>query len=182
MDVGAGSGHVGADLHRSGRKRGLDLRFVATDRKLSHLVTGRRWGHVRRAVVAAAEELPFADGAVDGSLSNLLFHHFDPATNRRVVDEMRRISRRSVAVVDLRRCRFLDLAAPLFLRLLRLGDVAYEDGVASVARSYRLDEVAAIVGVRARDLRRCFPGRWSLVIDASGDPGPKAAGRDRPPT
>ena len=58
---------------------------MGCDQKLSHLLYGRRRGHRQLRVVARAEELPFADGAVDWALSSLLLHHFDRAANLRVL-------------------------------------------------------------------------------------------------
>ena len=46
-------------------------------------------------VVADARALPFADRAVDWSLSSLFFHHFGAGDNRRILSEMRRVTPRA---------------------------------------------------------------------------------------
>ncbi len=165
VDVGTGSGQVAADLARAARRRGVEVRVVGVDRKLSHLVFGRRRGHDQLRVVASADALPFADGAADWVVSNLFFHHFGGAANRRIVGEMTRVGRRGAAVVDLRRSR---LAAALFglaARLLRLGPVAADDGRISVLQSWSVADVSRWRPPGADRPKRLFPFRFALVLE-----------------
>lgn len=167
VDVGAGGGHVADDLVAAARRHGRRLTVVGVDAKLSHLLAGRRMGSPQLPVVADAQALPFAAGALTCALSHLFFHHLDDAGNRAVLEEMRRVARQ-VVVVDLRRSRVSRLLVRPCLRLLALSPTAYHDGVASVRGSYRLEEVAAVVeGLPVRELRARFPFRWSLVIEGS---------------
>jgi SAM-dependent methyltransferase len=168
LDVGAGGGHVATDL-RAAAGPARRLVVVGLDAKLSHLLAARRLGSPQLAVVGDAGALPFAAGAFACAFSHLLFHHFDAATNRRIVEEMRRVARRAV-VVDLRRSLVARLLSRLCLRLLRLGPTAYHDGVVSMARSYDLGSVAEVVaGLPVLELRRRFLYRWSLVVAGTAD-------------
>ena len=164
LDLGAGGGHVATDLVRSAARRGRRLVVVGLDSKLAHLLAGRRMGSPQLPVVADATALPFRPGAFACAFSHLFFHHFDAATNRRIVEQMRRTAAR-VVVVDLRRGLLARLLSRLCLRLLRLGETAYHDGVVSMARSYGLASVREVVaGLPVLALRRRFPYRWSLVV------------------
>lgn len=175
LDLGAGGGHVAADLSRLAARRGGRLAVVGLDRKLSHLLAGRRRGSPQLPVVADAAALPFRAGAFACAFSHLFFHHFDVATNRLIVAEMRRVAAR-VVVVDLRQAVVSRLLVRPCLRLLRLGPTAYHDGVVSVARSYDLASVAeAFAGLPGFALRRLFPFRWSFVADGGGE-GPRSPG------
>ncbi|HEV8629825.1 MAG TPA: methyltransferase domain-containing protein [Thermoanaerobaculia bacterium] len=177
LDLGAGGGHVAADLQRDAAARGRSLRVIGVDAKLSHLLAGRRFGSPQRPLVADAMALPLRDSAVACAFSHLFFHHFDAADNRRVLAEMRRVAR-AVVVVDLRHSSLLRWLVRPGLRLLRLGEVAYADGVVSVERSYRLREVAAVVaGMPDATLSVRFPFRWSLVLRGAGAPAGAAAGK-----
>ena len=69
LDLGTGSGLVPSRLAAVAARSGVELRTVGCDRKLSHLLHGRRRGHRQQRVVASVEALPFADGAFDWSLS-----------------------------------------------------------------------------------------------------------------
>ena len=169
LDLGTGSGLVPARLARRARRLGVELLAVGCDRKLSHLLYGRRRGHRQLRVVARADQLPFADGALDWSLSTLLLHHFDAAGNLEVLAEMRRVARAAAVVVDLRRSR---LAAFLFRPLaaaLGMGPVATYDGLVSLAQAWTPAEVARLVeGLPVVEIERRFPFRLSLVIEAAG--------------
>lgn len=166
IDLGTGSGQVPSALERSVRRRGVHLQVVGVDRKLSHLLFGRRRGHAQLRVAAEAAHLPFRDGAVDWSVSNLFFHHFGPDDNRRILAEMRRVASRGAVVVDLRESRIAGLLIRPLLWLLRAGYVARYDGRVSVAEAWRLDEVRQLVSDQPMAvLRRRFPFRFSLVLN-----------------
>jgi SAM-dependent methyltransferase len=168
LDLGAGGGHVATDLERDAGRDGRAVRVVGVDSKLSHLLAGRRFGSPQHPVVADAAALPIRDGALACAFSHLFFHHFDVAGNRRVLDEMRRVAERAV-IVDLRRSPILAALVRPGLRLLGLSDVAYEDGVVSVARSYDLAAISAVVdGMPVLRLERRVPFRWALVLRGDG--------------
>ena len=164
LDLGAGGGHIGADLVRDAAREGRTIKVVGVDAKLAHLLAGRRFGSPQLPLVADAAALPLRDGTVGCGFSHLFFHHFDAAQNRRVLAEMCRVAK-SVVVVDLRRGRLLRALVRPGLRLLALGDVAYDDGVTSVERSYSLAELEhAIDGLPVVERRPSFPFRWALVL------------------
>jgi SAM-dependent methyltransferase len=164
LDLGAGGGHVAADLVRDASRGGASLRVIGVDRKLAHLLAGRRFGSPQLPLVADAAALPICDGALDCAFSHLFFHHFGSAANRRVLAEMRRVAA-AVVVVDLGRSRPLSWLVRPGLLLLGLGEVAYHDGVLSAERSYSLAEVEAVLdGLPVVELARRFPFRFSFVL------------------
>ncbi len=172
LDLGTGSGQVPAAIAAAAARRGVELRCTGCDRKLSHLVFGRRRGHRQLRVVAAAEALPFADRSFDWSLSTLLLHHFDAGGNRRVLAEMRRVARRGAVVIDLRRSRPAIALFELLALLLRLGPVAYYDGQVSLRQAWTAREIERFGdGLPVVELRRRFPFRLSLVIAPDRVPG-----------
>lgn len=165
LDLGTGSGLVSARLSTSAARAGVTLRSVGCDQKLSHLLYGQRRGHRQLRVVGRAEQLPFADGVFDWSLSSLLLHHFDRATNLRVLAEMRRVVRTGAVVLDLRRSRLAPLLFRLLAALLRLGPVAHHDGLLSLEQAWSAADVRQLAaGLPVVELRRRFPFRFSLVI------------------
>jgi SAM-dependent methyltransferase len=180
VDLGTGSGDVARHLARAAAARGRRVTVVGIDRKLGHLLAGRRRereerrrgggagvaGAVRQlCVVADARALPFADGAADWTLSTLFFHHFEAADNRRILAEMRRAARRAAVVVDLRRSRLGAAVGRLLIPLTGAGWVTRHDGRVSLGRSWPLDRVRELVaGQPVEELRRRFPFRFSLVL------------------
>lgn len=167
IDVGSGSGEVPEALVRRARRQGRHLRAIATDRKLGHLLRGRRLGLSSAQVVAEATALPFRESAVDLALSNLLFHHFDGPTNLQVLAEMRRVARSGAIVVDLRPSRFANVLFRLAARALRFSSVAYVDGCTSLRRAWAVHEVKDLTAdLPVVELRRRAPFRWTLVVDS----------------
>jgi SAM-dependent methyltransferase len=186
LDIGTGSGDVVQALADKARAQGVELQVVGLDSKLRHLLSGRRAhpgqpdpGHFR--VVASADALPFADGAVDWSLSTLFFHHFGSATNRRILAEMRRVASAGAAVVDLRASRWLRRLIGIGLRLGGAGPVATTDGHLSAASAWSPAQVRALIDDSQAivELRHRFPFRFSLILrpaNRSGSvPGPTDA-------
>ena len=168
IDLGAGTGQVSRRLREAARRRGVELEVIGVDRKLSHLLAGRRRCPGRSSVVACASSLPFRSGSADWVFSHLLFHHFAQSTNRRILAEMDRVSRRASVVVDLRRSWFGRALANLLLPLMGLGSVALYDGKLSVEQAWDLEEIRPLVDEsRIDELRPRFPVRFSLVLRSS---------------
>lgn len=162
LDIGAGDGDLSCRvLRRSPRGTCLAL----CDRQLAHLLRARQRRRGRWHVVADARALPFRDGGFSGCVSHLVWHHFDDEGNRACLDEMHRVARDGVLVVDLRPSALARRFFPLVARLLRLDPVSWEDGVISLAAAWPLERVRKVLPAGARyRLRRRFPFRWSLVV------------------
>lgn len=170
LDVGTGTGQIATALARSARRRGISVRVIGADRKLSHLLSGRRRGRLQLAVVASADALPFRRSAIDWVCSNLLLHHFDRSENLVILGEMQRVARRGVAIVDLRHSRWARILFRLTAPLLGLKHVASHDGRLSTDQAWSLSEVVALTdGLDVVEVRRRFPFRFSLVLAATED-------------
>jgi len=167
LDVGTGTGQVSAKIARAVRRRGGQMIVVGVDRKLEHLLVGRRRGNPQHRVVAAAEALPFGNRSFDWSVSTLFLHHFLAEESRRILLEMRRVVSVGAAVVDLRRSRLTGLLLRLLFPLLRVGPVARHDGYVSAEQAWTIREVEELVDERlVVELRRRFPFRFSLILRA----------------
>ena len=168
FDLGTGSGLATARLAKAARRHGIALRVVGVDRKLTHLVLGKRAGIAQWRVVADAKALPFRSGSGDWTLSTLFWHHFDRPTNRAVLEESLRVARLGAMVVDLRRSRLAALLARVLLPCAGAGAIAREDGYLSLARAWRLAAIAATTsGLHVEELRRRFPFRFSLIVTSA---------------
>ena len=178
LDLGTGSGLIPEVLGAAAARAGLGLLVVGCDRKLSHLLYGRRRGRRQLRVVASADRLPFVDGAFDWSLSTLLLHHFDRTANLQVLAEMRRVARAGAVVVDLCRSRLArTLFRPLAV-LLGMGPVALYDGLVSLEQAWSLAEVGRLAAdLPVVELERRFPFRFSLVLEPALRAGARARRR-----
>ncbi len=148
LDVGAGSGGVARDLAAGLARRGNLATVIALDLQWRHLAAGRAWSDGHPPLPSAAANvfsLPFPARAVDWIVSTLLFHHFSPEQNVRLLQELGRVAKRGILVLDLRRHR-----VPLFFlwlagRVVFKTRVSVQDGVASIRQAYTLQEARAIV-------------------------------------
>lgn len=162
LDIGAGSGDLSSRIVRRLPRDGV---LALCDRQLAHLLLARQRRQGRWQVVADARALPFRDDGFSGCVSHLVWHHFDDEGNRACLDEMRRVARDGVLVVDLRPSTLARRFFPLVARLLRLDPFTWEDGVISLAAAWPLERVRKVLPAGARyRLRRRFPFRWSLVV------------------
>ena len=131
LDIGAASG----DMNRAIRKHFPGARTTSLDYNLSHMAKADP-----PQVVADAFALPFKDGSFDVAFCSLFLHHFEDEEVVRLLAEMRRVSRRGVAVVDLHR-HFIPynfLAATRWL--FGWDPVTVHDGAASVAAAFTTTE------------------------------------------
>jgi SAM-dependent methyltransferase len=169
LDVGAGAGEVSRRLAGRLTTRGLRPRVVALDLQWRHLAYGRRRSAGPRwAVTGDTFSLPFPDGAVDWAVSTLVFHHFAPEENVRILRELSRVARRGIAVLDVRRHPVALLAVSLAGRLFFRTRVSLLDGMASVRQAYTADEAEriAVEALPGASVRRVFP--YALLISAAG--------------
>lgn len=167
LDVGCGSGDVTAFL--AARVPG-SLFAVGLDVKALHL---RGAPAVVRRVVADVRRLPFPERAFDVVTASLFLHHFDDVELPALLTELARLARRALVVNDLRRAlvpwAFGRLAFPLLFR----SRVSVDDGLLSIRRGFREDELRrafAAAGLRRVEIRRHFPYRLLAVALPPGRP------------
>lgn len=167
LDIGAGGGHGPMALVRAAARRGVELRVVSLDRKLNHLLTGRSRGGVGLAVVADAGALPFSEGSIDWAISTLFFHHLDARAKRQTIEAMVQAAREAVVIVDLRPSVWADRLVRVLFPLLGFSRISIDDGLMSIRQSWEIDRWREILdGLQVLELRRRFPTRVTLVVDA----------------
>jgi len=164
LDVGCGSGDVPAFL--LARLPG-PLLAVGVDVKTLHLRAAPR---VVRRVVADVRRLPFPDGSFDVVTASLFLHHFDEEDLPEILAGLHRLARRALVVNDLHRARVPYLFGRVAFPLLFRSRVSVEDGLLSIRRGFRPDELRAAfarAGLPAVTVRRHFPYR--LLAVAAGE-------------
>jgi ubiquinone/menaquinone biosynthesis C-methylase UbiE len=168
LDVGAGSGELLRTIARfSNRKKrqaqlfGLELnaRSARAIAEESKNFTGIE------AVRGDAFDLPFADDAFDYAICSLFTHHFADEYIVRVLEEMSRVARRRIFVIDLHRHRVAYFFYQIFCAAFRISPLVREDGSLSILRSFQPDELEHLG--RAANLANCsveriFPFRLVL--------------------
>jgi ubiquinone/menaquinone biosynthesis C-methylase UbiE len=163
LEVAAGTGEVPETVRRCLARRGVTLEVTLLDRARSHLPPGNH------SVVGDALGLPFGDGAFDVVSCSLFTHHLDAKQLARFLREGLRVSRRALLINDLVR-------HPVHLALVYASfpimrcRVAWLDGLTSVRRSYRPEEIreaisAAFAGEKVRvEISRNYLFRMGVIV------------------
>ncbi|MBW8771926.1 MAG: methyltransferase domain-containing protein [Gemmatimonadetes bacterium] len=161
LDIGTGAGDIPAAARRWGRRRGLAIRTLGLERL-------RPAARLARSVdlpvtLGCLTALPLRDRSVDLVVVSQVLHHLDAETATRLLGDAGRLARRGVVIADLLRSR---TAAALFgvaARALGFDRHTRADGVTSVARGYRVDELAALAA--AAGVPASVTGRlgWRVV-------------------
>ena len=163
LDVGCGSADLPAEVvARSGGR----VVAVGVDLKLLHLQQAP--ARVRRAV-ADVRALPFAPHSFDVVTVSLFLHHFDGPDVAEVLARLFRLARKALVVNDLHRALVPWIFARAVFPFAFESRVSVEDGLLSIRRAFRPQELrrafaeAAIPHVR---IDRRFPYRLVAVAEA----------------
>jgi len=175
LDVGTGAADLPLELLALGRRLGRPLVITAIDRNpyVASIAAAAVAGSATiRVVCADAQRLPFGPRSFDVVTASLFLHHFDEGAATRLLAAFRGLARRAVIINDLRRhvvpWAFIAAAA----RLLRRGATYVHDAPLSVRRGFtphELERAARAAGARATRVRRRWPYRLVLEIDATSD-------------
>jgi SAM-dependent methyltransferase len=163
LDVGCGSGDVPAFLHE--RLPGHPA-AVGLDVKALHLTAVPA---TVRPVVGDVRRLPFADGSFDVVTASLFLHHFDAPELPGLLTGLHRLARRALVVNDLHRALVPWLFGRAAFPLLFRSRVSVEDGLLSIRRGFRPDELRAAfaaAGIALVSIRRSWPYRLLAVAPA----------------
>jgi ubiquinone/menaquinone biosynthesis C-methylase UbiE len=164
LDVGCGSGDVPAFLHE--RLPGHPS-AVGLDVKRLHLTAVPA---SVRPVVADVRKLPFPDACFDVVTASLFLHHFDAPELPALLAGLHRLARRALVVNDLHRALVPWLFGRAAFPLLFRSRVSVEDGLLSIRRGFRPDELRAAfaaAGLRRLEIRRSWPYRLLAIAPAS---------------
>ena len=173
LDVGAGSGELlrviaewAMETKRAARLVGLEL----NERSAREIVAGSEQYSQISSVRGDAFRVPFRDRQFDYVICSLFTHHFRDPQVVNLLQEMLRVARQKIFVIDLHRnvvaYTFFTTIAKLFLhnRLIR------EDGALSILRSFTPDEFRTL-GDKARlknvTVEEHFPSRLVLSAEAA---------------
>ena len=170
LDVGCGSGEllrvIAEFARRTGRRAdltGVDLNSISTTTTRDASLNFPEIA----AVQADAFQLPFADGAFDYAISSLFFHHLTDAHIPVVLNEMSRVARRGVFVIDLHRHPVAYAAYKLFCTVFRISRLVRHDGSLSILKGFKgaeLKRLSQSAQLRKTKVRRVFPFRLVLQV------------------
>ncbi len=173
LDVGAGSGELLRTIAKFARKQnrkanlsGLELNARSA---AAILEESKNFAEIR-AVRGDALNLPFADNSFDYAICSLFTHHFTDENIVQILDEMTRISRRKIFVIDLHRHRVAYFFYTTLGKIFLHGSLVRQDGALSILRSFKLSELEKLghkASLTKISVTRHFPFR--LVLQAKAN-------------
>ncbi|CAN5726776.1 hypothetical protein BH20ACI3_BH20ACI3_12790 [soil metagenome] len=188
LDVAAGSGEllrVTAGWARRNKRTGSFTALELNARSAKAVLEESSGLSEIVSIRGDALRLPFAAGSFDYSICSLFTHHLDDREVVLALQELNRVSRQRIFIIDLHRhpiaYYFYRTVGRLFLhnRLIR------EDGALSILRSFKPQELfnlASQAGLDDVRIERRFPYR--LVLSARADwidPSSARWGKSNPP-
>lgn len=145
LDVGFGGGDIPRCLAAWARRDGLDVAVTAID------PDPRAAAYVRRAPTGPVEfrqatstDLVAEGRTFDVVVSNHLLHHLDPVALQRLLADSELLAGRLTLHNDLRRSALAYRAYGVLTRPLAGASFLHADGLLSIRRSYRPDELVDV--------------------------------------
>ena len=168
LDVGAGSGELLRTIAKFARQPNRQSKLFGLElnaRSAEAIVEESENFAGIFAVRGDALNLPFADNAFDYTICSLFTHHFTDANVVRILEEMSRVSRRKIFVVDLHRHRGAYFFYKIFCAGFQISRLVREDGSLSILRSFKPNELENFgrkASVDEISVKRYFPFRLVL--------------------
>jgi len=163
LDVGAGSGTLLTYL--KDKLDGIELHSIGLEMSPESARGIAASGH--SSVQGNALSLPFADNSIDYVFCTLFLHHLIDSAAVSLIQEMRRVARRKLLVIDLERSAFSYILFRLLGKVL-LQQFTRDDGSLSIKRAFTLDEMQKLAqrsGLERFKVERSAIGRLILTAD-----------------
>ncbi len=169
LDVATGSAYIPAAIARWARGHKLQAQITASDLSEHALAAARatcaNFPEIRLEQQNALA-LTHPDQSFDLVLCQGALHHFAPDQAVVLLQELARVARRAVIVIDLQRNAPFYLGAWLFLHLITRNPVTRHDGLVSIRRAYTPEEVRALAeqaGLRPVSIQTWRHFRQTLI-------------------
>jgi 2-polyprenyl-3-methyl-5-hydroxy-6-metoxy-1,4-benzoquinol methylase len=147
LDLGCGGGDVIERLARLARRDGFDVEWLGVDPDpRAHAAASVRAGRDIAFRCTDSTTLRAEGDAFDVVLSNHVLHHLDADELRRFADDSLALSRGPVLHGDIRRGRGAYALYGVGITPLAPGTFLRTDGLRSIRRSYRPEELAHALG------------------------------------
>jgi ubiquinone/menaquinone biosynthesis C-methylase UbiE len=174
LDIGAGSGEllrVAATWARQTNRRVRAVGLELNERMAESIIEESDRFDEISAVRGDALNLPFADAEFDYVICSLFTHHLLDEQVVQVLNEMSRVARRRIFVIDLHRHPVAYLLYTTLGKIVLHNRLLRHDGALSILRSFKRDELLALAqraGLRDVSIERHFPYRLVLSAGARG--------------
>ncbi len=143
LDIGAGSGELLKAANEWFATRRTFLVGAEMNHAAAAAIADRNSEFGVVSILSDGTRLPFGDGSFDVVMCSLLLHHLTDQQAESLIFEMRRVAKRRFIIIDLHRDPLPYYLYRIFARLF-LQKLTVEDGLLSIRRSFRADELRAL--------------------------------------
>ena len=171
LDVGCGSGELLRMIGEFAAKAGRDASLIGLDLNPISTEITKVWSKGVApidSIQGDAFQLPFSDNSFDYAISSLFFHHLTDEQIIEVLNEMSRVARRGLVVIDLHRDPVAFVGYKIFCFVFRISRLVREDGSLSIRKGFwreELRELAVSAGFAVGDVVKVSPGRVVLQVN-----------------
>lgn len=166
LDIGSGGGDVLARLARLAARDGLEVQWTGADPDPRALEVAR--GRMAPGVTfeaADAEELVRRGERFDVVISNHVLHHLESTELQRFTEASAHLATKKVWHGDIARGRLAYTLFSVGILPLAPGTFLRTDGLRSIRRSYRREELSAVLGPPWRVTQ---PAPFRLIAESPG--------------
>lgn len=168
LDIGCGGGDIIKLIDRLAKKDGIELQItgIEPDERAIQFLSDQTWPSNISFIKASSNDLVEEDRSFDIVISNHLVHHLKQHELKMICKHAEKLSSKKVIFNDIERsdigyASFKAAATPLFRN-----SFIVEDGLTSIKRSFRKDELQQALP-NGWEVQRQFPFRLLAIYDAS---------------
>jgi 2-polyprenyl-3-methyl-5-hydroxy-6-metoxy-1,4-benzoquinol methylase len=168
LDIGCGGGDIIKLIDRLAKKDGIKIQItgIEPDKRAIQFLSDQTWPSNISFIKASSNDLVEEDRSFDIVISNHLVHHLKQHELKMICKHAEKLSSKKVIFNDIERsdigyASFKVAATPLFRN-----SFIVEDGLTSIKRSFRKDELQQALP-NGWEVQRQFLYRLLAIYDAS---------------
>ncbi len=170
LDVGCGNGSVLKEVAQLGRKRGIKMQLKGIDANEHAIEIARRNCKDYPEISFEAQDVfseEFVQESTDVLLCTLTLHHFKDEEIRRLLQVFVQKSSMGIVINDLKRSKLAYRLFQLFCAAFIHNDIAREDGLVSIKRSFRKKDLLSYgkgLDVRKQEIHEKWAFRYQWIL------------------
>lgn len=170
LDVGCGNGSVLKEVAQLGRKKGIKMQLKGIDANPHAIEIARENCKDFAEIEFEAQDVfseAFKKGKNDIVLCTLTLHHFEDEEIKRLLQIFVEKSQMGIVINDLKRSRLAYRLFRLFCAAFINNDIAREDGLVSIKRSFRKKDLLNYgkgLKVRKQEIHEKWAFRYQWIL------------------
>lgn len=168
LDIGCGGGDIIKLIDRLAKKDGVELQItgIEPDKRAIQFLSDQEWSENISFIKTTSNELIQKNRSFDIVISNHLMHHLKKPELRMMCKDAEKLANQKIVFSDIERsdigyASFKIAATPLFRN-----SFIVEDGLTSIKRSFRRDELQKALP-NGWEVQRQIPFRLLAIYEAS---------------